>query len=102
MFAKTKIYKDEAILRVPYNKIITLEIAKESVIGLQILNNGLNLLSPKHCFLSAYLLQEKSNKDSSWKEYLSVIPSKYDNFPIFFDKNEMKYLEGSPFLSKFN
>lgn len=100
VFAKTKIYKDEAILRVPYNKLITLEIARESTIGLQIINNGLGLLSPKHCFLSAYLLQEKANKDSKWKEYLNVIPAKYDNFPIFFDETEMKYLDGSPFLSK--
>ena len=100
VFAKTKIYKDEAILRVPYNKLITLEIARESIIGMQIINNGLSLLSPKHCFLSAYLLQEKVNKESKWKEFLKIIPAKYDNFPIFFDEIEMSYLEGSPFLSK--
>ena len=66
------------------------------------LNSGITLLSPKHCFLSTFLLYEKTKKFSFWKEYLDVLPSSYENFPIFFGDKELYYLKGSPFLSKLN
>ena len=63
------------------------------------INNGISLLSPKHCFLACYLLQIKSdeNENSKWKIYYDSLPKNFKNFPIFFSKNEINYLEGSPF-----
>ena len=99
VFAKAKIYKEEAILRIPYEKLITLEYAKETPVGLDIINNGVFLQSPKHCFLAIVLLQEKINNDSKWKHYIDVLPKSYNNFPVFFNDNELEYLKGSPFLN---
>ncbi len=65
---------------------------------MKIINANLDLLSPKHSFLSAFLLQEKSKDNSQWKNYLNVLPQNYDNFPIFFSEEENQYLIGSPFL----
>jgi histone-lysine N-methyltransferase SETD3 len=59
------------------------------------------LNSPKHCLLTTYILQEKYNKNSKWKYYLDILPQDYTNFPIFYTDGELKYLEGSPFLSKY-
>ena len=80
--------------------LITLEIAKESSIGNKILNSNIDLLSPKHCFLSILLLQEKINPISKWKHYLEILPKLYINFPVFYKAEEMKELEGSPFLDQ--
>jgi len=83
--------------------LITLEMAKESPIGTKMLNANLDLLSPKHCYLSTFLLQEKiKGGDSDWKFYLDFLPSSYDNFPIFFTDEEKKWLIGSPFSSLIN
>jgi histone-lysine N-methyltransferase SETD3 len=82
--------------------LFTLEMAKETVIGNAIINANLDLLSPKHCFLSIYLLQEKYNENTKWKHYLNILPKSYNNFPIFYSSDEFKLLRGSPFLQQIN
>ena len=84
---------------IPKEKLITLEIAKESIIGIKMINKGVSLKSPKHCFLSSFLLLEKNNKISKWKNYLESLPSSYSNFPIFFKEEELEILQGSAFYS---
>ena len=79
--------------------LITLEMAKESPFGKRMASADLNLNSPKHCFLTTFLLQERINPLTKWKNYIDIIPKSYDNFPVFFDEEERKLLEGSPFLS---
>ena len=101
IFAKEFIAKNELFLRIPLSKLITLELAKESKIGLIIINKGITLKSPKHCFLACFLLYEKANKNSQYKEYINSLPKDYSNFPIFYTENEFSLLNGSPFLSKF-
>jgi len=58
------------------------------------------LISPKHSFLGAYLLQEKKKdqKDMYFKPFLDILPQECVDFPIFFTEEELGYLEGSPFL----
>lgn len=80
--------------------LITLEMAKEIPLGNKILNANLDLLSPKHCLLSIFLLNEKANTDSKWKHYLDILPKSYHNFPVFYKSEEFKELEGSPFLQQ--
>jgi len=57
-------------------------------------------LSPKHSFLSTFLLQEKRNASSFWKPYLDMLPSDYDTVPIFFPDEDLAWLQGSPFLDQ--
>ena len=104
IYAKTKILKDEHILRIPLDEIITLEMGKETDIGFKMSSSGVSLLSPKHCNLSFYLLLEKAkiqnNVESYWDKYIDILPKLYNNFPIFYSEEELKQLKGSPFLSK--
>jgi len=39
---------------------------------------NLDLLSPKHSFLSVLLLTEKHKDNSFFKPYLDILPSHYD------------------------
>jgi histone-lysine N-methyltransferase SETD3 len=84
---------------IPRSHMITLELAKSIEISQKLIKNKVELLSPKHSFLSIFLLKEKKNPDSFWMPYINILPSDYNNFPIFFEDDDLKWLEGSPFLS---
>ncbi len=109
VFAKNKIQKNEIVLKIPSSNLITLEMAKESPVGTKMLNANLDLLSPKHCYLSAFLLQEKdkiitstsensntrensNTPKSKWENYLNILPKNYNNFPIFYTPKEKQML----------
>jgi histone-lysine N-methyltransferase SETD3 len=56
------------------------------------------LNSPKHCLLSAFLLENLKNE--KWKFYFDLLPKDFSNFPIFYTEKELEYLKGSPFLNQ--
>ena len=96
--ARTKIRKNEVFLLIPKERIITLEMAKSAPIGAKMELAHLSLLSPKHSFLSSFVLQERRKPDSIWEPYLDILPKCLSSFPVFFTPEEKKWLEGSPFL----
>eukprot|EP01017_Pseudomicrothorax_dubius_P027102 TRINITY_DN3084_c0_g1_i10.p2 TRINITY_DN3084_c0_g1~~TRINITY_DN3084_c0_g1_i10.p2 ORF type:complete len:598 (-),score=164.66 TRINITY_DN3084_c0_g1_i10:1899-3692(-) len=98
--ARQKIRNKELILFVPKSHLITLEMAKETIISKRIIEAKLDLLSPKHSFLSTFLLLERQKTDSFWHPYLQLLPSDYNSIPIFFNDEDLKWLEGSPFLDQ--
>lgn len=95
--AARDIKKGETILYVPKKEIITLEMAMESPIGsLMAARNMRNrLLSPKHSFLSCFIMQEKRKPSSYFKEFIDILPKNFTNFPIFYTVEERQWLEGS-------
>ena len=97
--AKSKILKEEIIMTIPKECLISLELALETNIGKEIgkfMYSELN--SPKHCLLSAFLLTEEKSK--KWKFYFDLLPKDFSNFPIFYTDKELEYLKGSPFLNQ--
>ena len=97
--AKSKILKEEIIMTIPKECLISLELALETNIGKEIgkfMYSELN--SPKHCLLSAFLLTEEKSK--KWKFYFDLLPKDFSNFPIFYTEKELEYLKGSPFLNQ--
>ena len=98
--ARAGIKKNEVFLTIPENLIITLEMAKSTPIGAQMEKANLYLLSPKHSFLSSFVLQERRKPDTRWEPYLDILPKFLTSFPIFFTPEEKKWLEGSPFLGR--
>mmetsp|Transcript_5762 Transcript_5762/g.10286 ORF Transcript_5762/g.10286 Transcript_5762/m.10286 type:complete len:577 (-) Transcript_5762:40-1770(-) len=98
--ASTHVFKNETILFVPKSHIMTLEMAKATPIGRKMEEANLNLISPKHCFLSTLVLQERRVPDSFWEPYLDILPKSFTSFPIFFTPEEKAWLTGSPFLKQ--
>lgn len=97
--AARDIKQGETILFVPRKEIITLEMAIESPIG-QLMNARdfrRRLISPKHSFLATYIMQEKRKKNSYFEKYIDILPKCFNNFPIFYTKEERNWLDGSPF-----
>ena len=99
VLAKSNILKDEIIMTIPKDCLISLETAFETSYGKKIgefMYNELN--SPKHCLLTSFLLYEEKNP--KYKYYFDLLPKDYSNFPIFYTNKELDYLKGSPFLDQ--
>ena len=99
VLAKNNILKDEIIMTIPKDCLISLETAFETSYGQKIgefMYNELN--SPKHCLLTSFLLYEEKNP--KYKYYFDLLPHDYSNFPIFYTNKELDCLKGSPFLSQ--
>ena len=98
--AARDIKKGETVLYIPKEQIITLEMAMESPVGKKMYEKGLRnrLISPKHSFLSTYIMQERRKPDTIWEPYIDILPKNYSNFPIFFTDEEKQFLKGSAFL----
>ena len=97
--AKSDIAKNELIMAIPKDCLISLETALSTNYGSKIgefMYKELN--SPKHCLLSSFLLYEEKNK--KYKYYFDLLPKDFSNFPIFYKKEELEYLKGSPFLEQ--
>ena len=78
-------------------------MAEESPIGTKMMYHNLKsrLLSPKHGFLSTFILQEKrKEEDSEFFPFIDILPKSFENFPIFFTPEEKEWLKGSPFLDQ--
>ena len=98
--ATSNIQKDEIILIIPFQNLISLEMALETSIGKEIgkfiyIEN--ELASPKHSLLSSFLLSQENNP--KWKFYFDLLPKDFSSFPIFYTYKEFEYLKGSPFLN---
>ena len=99
VIAKSDIFKNEIIMTIPKCCLITLENALKTEYGKKIgkfMYKELN--SPKHCLLSSFLLYEQQNP--RYKYYFDLLPKDFNNFPVFYNKEELEYLKGSPFLSQ--
>ena len=99
VIAKSDIVKNEIIMTIPKSCLITLENALETEYGKKIakfMYRELN--SPKHCLLSSFLLFEEKNL--KYKYYFDLLPKDFKNFPVFYTKEELEYLKGSPFLTQ--
>lgn len=98
--AARDIKKGETILFVPKDQIITLEMAFASPVGKLMFEKGhrQRLISPKHSFLSCFIMQERRKPVSPFQYYIDILPKNFSNFPIFFTDEEKQWLKGSPFL----
>jgi len=96
--AKEAISKEEDIIYVPKDGMITLNSAKQGVIGKKLIEKGVNLIYPNNSMLSTYVLSEQANPKTRWAWLFKAMPKTVNNFPIFFTEAEKVLLKGSPFL----
>jgi histone-lysine N-methyltransferase SETD3 len=73
-------------------------MAKKNPISMSIIKCQAQLTSPKHTFISIFLLEESKNPQSPWKLYIDLLPEDHSSFPINYTKEELSELIGSPFL----
>ena len=93
-----KIAKDEPVMVVPRSAIITLAMAREGVVGAQLMQKGAELIYPNNSYLSTFVLEEATKPLSEWALLLDAFPKSVSNFPIFYTSAERALLNGSTFL----
>ena len=99
VLAKKNIIKNEIIMTIPKECLISLETVLETEYGKKIGEFMYKeLYSPKHCLLTSFLLYEEKNP--KYKYYFDLLPKDFSNFPIFYTKDELNLLKGSPFLNQ--
>ena len=93
---------DEIILTVPNEYIITLETAENhNDFKNKSDFNNIQFLGPKHTSFAAFLLlNRKMDKNSKWKSYFDMLPSKMMTNPLLYEHNELEFLKGTDFLKK--
>jgi histone-lysine N-methyltransferase SETD3 len=92
--ATKNIYKCKQILKVPHKCIMTTLKAYETEVGLELKSSGWEPHS-SHTWLAVMLLQEKLNPNSFWKPFIDILPPNYNDFPQFYNNEELKQLSGS-------
>ena len=99
VLAKKNIMKNEIIMTIPKECLISLETVLETEYGKKIGEFMYKeLYSPKHCLLTSFLLYEEKNP--KYKYYFDLLPNDFSNFPIFYIQEELDLLKGSPFLKQ--
>jgi len=98
--ALSDIDPQKEILYVPLKFIMTSEMAKSSSIGKSIAAAKVEVES-SHTWLAAFLLSEKSRKQSSFfHPYISILPETFTTIPLFFKQDLLDELKGSFSLEK--
>lgn len=97
--AARDIKKNDTILFMPLEELMTMDKAYESPIGRLMHARGLQsrLTAPNHTFLVTYIMQARRDPDSPVNKFVGVLPKSFDNFPIFFTERERAWFDGSPF-----
>ena len=93
------IKKGETLLYVPFQQLLTLDMAMESPIGslMAARNVRTRLISPKHSFLATLCMEEVRKPNSPFAKFIDILPKSFNNFPIFYTQEERQLLNGSPF-----
>jgi len=89
---------------IPKACLITVEMGQQTPIGKSILHSDVELDAPKHIFLMIYLLWDRkvNGSKSFFAPYYNILPQTLRNMPIFWNAQELKYLEGSHLLTQIN
>jgi len=86
---------DETIVSIPLKCLITVEMGKDTSIGRAIINANIELDAPKHIFIMVFMLMDRKNPESFFKPYYDILPPTLRNMPVFWNEQEIAYLDGS-------
>ncbi|XP_053553459.1 actin-histidine N-methyltransferase [Bombina bombina] len=91
--ATREIKAEELFLWVPRKMLMTVESAKNSVLG-PLYTQDRILQAMGNITLAFHLLCERVDPNSFWLPYIKTLPSEYDT-PLYFEENEIQYLQST-------
>nr|DBA14522.1 TPA: hypothetical protein GDO54_005477 [Pyxicephalus adspersus] len=91
--ATREIKAEELFLWVPRKLLMTVESAKNSVLG-PLYSQDRILQAMGNITLAFHLLCERANPESFWVPYIKSLPTKYDT-PLYFEEDEVNYLQST-------
>ncbi|XP_042669445.1 actin-histidine N-methyltransferase isoform X2 [Centrocercus urophasianus] len=91
--ATREIKAEELFLWVPRKLLMTVESAKNSVLG-SLYSQDRILQAMGNITLAFHLLCERANPNSFWLPYIQTLPNEYDT-PLYFEEDEVQYLRST-------
>ncbi|XP_023484134.1 actin-histidine N-methyltransferase isoform X3 [Equus caballus] len=91
--ATRDIKAEELFLWVPRKLLMTVESAKNSVLG-PLYSQDRILQAMGNITLAFHLLCERADPNSFWQPYIQTLPSEYDT-PLYFEEDEVRYLQST-------
>ena len=91
VFAMKNISKEEELVKIPQNLMITSVPDNEELIKL--VQSDLMLQKVPHIVLILRIMQEVANPSSFWRQYLESLPTSF-NIPMFYTLEKMNDLKG--------
>uniref|UniRef100_A0A671SU22 protein-histidine N-methyltransferase n=1 Tax=Sinocyclocheilus anshuiensis TaxID=1608454 RepID=A0A671SU22_9TELE len=88
--ATRDIKAEELFLWIPRKMLMTVESAKNSVLG-QLYSQDRILQAMGNVTLALHLLCERANPSSPWLPYIKTLPADYDT-PLYFEEYEVRHL----------
>lgn len=85
---------------IPKKLLITVNMGMETALGKKILASRYELDAGNHIYLVIYLLLDGEKGNSFFKPYYDILPIMLDGIPIFWNKDELRYLNGSYLLNQ--
>ncbi len=98
--ATCPVEEDEIIIEIPLKCLITVEMGQETDVGQKILSSNIELDAPKHIFLMVFMLLDMKDTSSFFRPYYDILPPTLSNMPIFWEPQELAYLQGSFLLTQ--
>ena len=87
--------KHEQIMAIPLGALITDELARGTPLGQRIVAIEHKLSAANHNQIIVFMLDTMARGDTKWQPYYDVLPADFSNFPIFWEKHELAWLQGS-------
>ncbi|KAG2457577.1 actin-histidine N-methyltransferase [Polypterus senegalus] len=91
--ATKQIKAEELFLWVPRKMLMTVESAKNSVLG-PLYSQDRILQAMGNITLAFHLLCERADPNSFWLPYIKTLPNEYDT-PLYFEEEEVQYLQST-------
>ena len=87
-------------MEIPFKCLITDELARGTPIGQKLKAIETQLSVPNHCQIIVFMLVTRAQGNSFYQPYYDVLPSNFDNFPIFWTPEELAWLKGSSLVKQ--
>ena len=99
--AKTKISANSEIISIPHKLIIYTDMGGRTKWGQELKNNPQHRLhSPSLINILIYMIQDMKSKPAVFMHYYDILPVNINNFPIFWNENDINYLEKSHLIEE--
>ena len=92
---RVDVRRNEQIMAIPLDSLITDEVARATPLGQRLVAIEHKLSAANHNQIIVFLLDTMERGDTKWQQYYDVLPSDFSNFPIFWEKHELAWLQGS-------
>ena len=97
--------KDDIIMHIPDDCMLTFDVVSDTPLGKKMLDKNIERFGDKY-FFAAYILTElgkdPQKRDARFRTMIDLFPTNFDQFPLCFSEEDLRFLDGSPIKEMLN